>query len=86
MVLNWEFFLRQSPYIRRAGSKHKRVLEKGENNGYQKKEPVIETQEILGMSTKCNCVAKNSLSETLQLSVRQYYKHVKTIKRISHQS
>lgn len=77
---------REGPYIGRAGSKHKRVLEKGENNGYQKKEPIIKTQEILGLSTKFICAAYHNLSEMLQLSVRLCYKCVKIIKGTSHQS
>ena len=77
---------REGPNTRRAGSKHERVLEKGENNGYQTKEPVIETQEILGMFTEHICVANNSLSKTLQFSVRVYYKSVKITTGTSHQS
>ncbi|GFG30332.1 hypothetical protein Cfor_01569 [Coptotermes formosanus] len=87
---DWLWTLRtgekEGPYIGRAGSKHKRVLEKGENNGYQKKEPIIKTQEILGLSTKFICAAYHNLSEMLQLSVRLCYKCVKIIKGTSHQS
>jgi hypothetical protein len=63
-MFQWDFKLRlcfllsrKGTFSRRVGSRHKRVLEKGQNNGYQKKEPVIKTEEVL----RYVCVAVNYL-------------------------